>query len=50
MSERVISSFLISKLTHFKIQSKGFKMLNLVSKCAQYWQKASIHELSNYKL
>ena len=26
------------------------EMLNLVSKCAQYWQKASIHELSINKL
>ena len=25
-------------------------MLNLDSKCAQYWQKANIHELSIYKL
>ena len=25
-------------------------MLNLVSKCAQYWQKASIRDLSIYKL
>ena len=33
-----------------KSNQKDSEMLNLVSKCAQYWQKASIHEQSIYKL
>ena len=33
-----------------KSNQRDSEMLNLVSKCAQYWQKASIHELSIYKL
>ena len=33
-----------------KSKERDSEMLNLVSKCAQYWQKASIHELSIYKL
>ena len=50
MPEGVICRFLYSKQTHFKIQPKDSEMLNLDSKCAQYWQKASIHEISINKL
>ena len=50
MSKEVICRFLNSKQTHFKIQGKGFRNAELDSKCAQYWQKASIHELSSYKI
>ena len=51
MSKEVICRFLNSKQTHIsKSNQKDSEMLNLDSKCAQYWQKASIHELSIYKL
>ena len=53
MSKEVICRFLNSKQTHFKIQPKGFRNAEFgqyYHKCAQYWQKASIHELSIYKL
>ena len=33
-----------------KSNQRDSEMLNLDSTCAQYWQKASIHELSIYKL
>ena len=50
MSEGVISRFLNSNKHISKSNQWDSEMLNLVSKCAQYWQKASIHELSIYKL
>ena len=33
-----------------KSNQRDSEMQNLDSKCAQYWQKPSIHELSIYKL
>ena len=47
MLEGVLSRLLISKPTHFKSNERASEfeseMLNSVSKCAQHWQKASIH-------
>ena len=48
-------SFLVSSVPNKHISKsnnlkRDSELLNLVSKCAQYWQKESIHVLSIYKL
>ena len=54
MSKEVICSLFVGSSIPNKNISKSnqrdSEMLNLDSKCAQYWQKASNHELSIYKL
>ena len=54
MSEGVICRSLNSKQTHFKILPKGFEseMLNLDSKCAQYFRKQAFMSYlsTNYEI
>ena len=50
MSEEALVGTSIPNKLILKSKQRDSEMLNLVSKCAQYWQKASIDELSIYKL